>query len=280
MDILVFPSRVVLELTPLCNLSCFMCPRHYVKETDGYMPETLFKKLINEIANENSNAIVLPFWRGESCLHPKFTELLNYALAKKLRIHLSTNGHFMDEKFMDIFYRCEFVTFSIHTDLGYKNATKLLENKPTWSTVTTQISFVDSEKSTAKYLGSCTTDNERLNGFDSVRLYTEHTIGGEFGKSKELTLNKERHFCPKLTHTFVVSADGGFSRCNHIWEPEESGRLHESSIKELWKAERMQEIREKYPDEKCMPCDQWSGHTNGENWKIIDGKVVHYVHGV
>lgn len=273
-----FPSRIVLELTPLCNLSCFMCPRHYIKETDGYMDGDLFKKLIDEIAIENHEAIVLPFWRGESCLHPRFVELMEYAIGKNLKVHLSTNGHYMDGEFMNIFYHCEFVTFSIHTDLGYRNAKKLLDNKPEWSRVTIQISFVDMEKSSAKYLESCTAD-ENLNGFDSVRLYVEHTIGGEFGKSKDETKKTERHFCPKLTHTFVASFDGGFSRCNHIWEPEDSLNLREVTIKDIWNGVRISEIRAKYPDEKCEPCDQWSGHTNGENWKIINGEVMHSVHG-
>lgn len=275
-----FPSRIVLELTPLCNLSCFMCPRHYIKETDGYMDGALFKKLVDEISIENPKAIILPFWRGESCLHPDFTKLIGYALDKNLRIHLSTNGHYMDKEFMDIFYACEFVTFSIHTDLGYKNAKKLLENKPEWSKVTTQISFVDTEKSTAKYLESCTAD-KNLNGFDSVRLYVEHTIGGEFGKSKDEKTGEQRHFCPKLTHTLVVSADGGFGRCNHIWEPENIQNLSNATIKDVWNGARMNEIRAKYPDEKCTPCDQWSGHTNGENWKVAENwQVIHTVYGV
>jgi sulfatase maturation enzyme AslB (radical SAM superfamily) len=280
MNIQNFPSRIVLELTPLCNLSCFMCPRHYIKETDGYMDIVLFKKLIDEISIENPKAIVLPFWRGESCLHPDFVGLVGYALDKNIRIHLSTNGHYMNKEFMDIFYRSEFVTFSIHTDLGYKNAKKLLENKPEWSKVVTQISFVDTEKSTIKYLQSCTT-NEKLNGFNSVRLYVEHTIGGEFGKSRDEKAKEQRHFCPKLTHTLVVSSDGGFSRCNHIWEPENIPNLGNTTIKDIWNGARMNEIRAKYPDEKCGPCDQWGGHTNGENWKVADdGQVIHTVYGI
>lgn len=279
MSIEKFPSRIVLELTPLCNLSCHMCPRHYIKKTDGYMSEQLFKKLIDEIEIENRQAIVLPFWRGESCLHPNFLELLNYALGKNLRIHLSTNGHFMDQEFMDVFYRCEFVTFSVHNNRGYKNARKLIENKPSWSQLTTQVSFVDSEKTTQKYLAECSSAND-LKGFDSIRLYVEHTIDGEFGKSAA-SANDNRFFCPKLNHTFVVSADGGFARCNHIWEPEYAQNLGSATIKEVWDGVRMNEIRAKYPDEKCTPCDQWSGHTNGEAWqKINDGQIKHKIYGV
>lgn len=58
-----FPSRIVLELTPLCNLACFMCPRHYIGDKDGFMEEGLFKKLIDEVVVENPKATILPFWR-------------------------------------------------------------------------------------------------------------------------------------------------------------------------------------------------------------------------
>jgi len=273
-----FPERIVLELTPLCNLSCSMCPRHYIKETDGYMSEVLYRKLIDEICAEKPDAIVLPFWRGESCMHPQFTSLLNYTLEKKLEVHLSTNGHYMDDQFRDIFYRCEFITFSLHDNRGYKNALKFIEEKPNWSNCTAQVSFVDVEKTTKKFLAECI-ESPTLNGFDSIRLYHEHTIGGEFGNSGQ-NYNENRRFCPKLEHTFVVSADGKYSRCNHIWEPELTGNLEGLSIKEVWKGKRMNEIREKYPDEKCAPCDQWSGHTNGESWKKNNNQVIHTNHSV
>ena len=274
MNIETFPSRVVLELTPLCNLSCFMCPRHYIKESDGYMSPELFRKLVGEIQQENPQAIVLPFWRGESCLHPQFVELISHALERGLRIHLSTNGLFMEPAFREVFYRCEFLTFSIHNNQGYRNAVAFVENKPAWSKVTTQISFVDSEKTTKKYLADCSTD-PILKGFDSIRLYVEHTIDGEFGKNQAVPAEPvERFFCPKLTHTLVVSADGDFSRCNHIWEPEQALNLENATLKEVWQSARMNEIRSRYPDERCAPCDQWSGHTNGKAWRRLpDGKV-------
>lgn len=243
------------------------------------MPEQLFKKLVDEIAVENNQAIVLPFWRGESCLHPSFSFLILYALDKGLRIHISTNGHYMEGLFMDIFYHCEFVTFSVHTDTGYKNAMKFVANKPAWSNTTIQASFVHTEKSTRKYLAECTKDKE-LKGFDSIRLFIEHTIDGRFGES-ETKLTAERMFCPKLNNTLVVSAEGGYSRCNHIWEPILVPNLAQSSIYEIWHSPTMNKIRAQYPDERCMPCDQWTGCTNGESWqKSKDGQIVHSVHGI
>lgn len=65
-----FPSRIVLELTPDCNLSCPMCPRQHIKLEESYMTWEMYKKLLDEIQEENSQAVVLPFWRGKSCMHP------------------------------------------------------------------------------------------------------------------------------------------------------------------------------------------------------------------
>lgn len=279
MNIESFPSRIVLELTPLCNLSCAMCPRHYISETAGHMDGTLFRKLIDEIEAEHSEAVVLPFWRGESCMHPEFVPLLNYALDKGARVHLSTNGHFMASKFKDVFYRCEFVTFSLHSKRGYENALCLIEQKPTDCQTVFQVSFVDSEISVEKYLEECTSD-ACLKGFDSVRCYEEHTICGKSGKSVNEVV-AERTYCPKLIHTFVIAADGGFSRCNHIWKTEATLNLADITIQEAWKSLRMDEIRTQYPDEKCASCDQWSGHTNGQGWlKDVQGRVEHVFYSV
>ncbi len=270
-----FPSRIVLELTPLCNLSCFMCPRHYVKETDGFMEEALFKKLADEIVKENNKAIVLPFWRGESCLHPQFSSLVQYLIDNNLRVHLSTNGHYMSAENCKVFYECEFLTFSIHTHTGYKNAIYLMNNKPKQCKTTFQISFVDTEKTTQKYLKDCVEDTKLL-GFDSIRLYKEHSIGGEFGKTQD-TKDIKRLFCPKLVHTFVISSDGYFSRCNHIWETQKEMNLYNYSIKDVWNSACMRDIRHNYPDKHCLPCDQWSGHTCGEAWSRKDDKITHKV---
>lgn len=273
-----FPSRVVLELTPLCNLACRMCPRHYIKDTDGYMDASLFRKLADEVLQEKPDAILLPFWRGESCMHPQFVELVGYALDRGARIHLSTNGHYMGQDFMDVFYRCEFLTFSLHSKVGFQNAQKFIGAKPSWSKLTTQVSFIDSEKTTQRYFPDYVKDPD-LKGFHGIRLYVEHTIDGEFGKSRQATA-EARTFCPKLEHTLVVAADGSFSRCNHIWTPEVVSNLAATTIREIWHGERMKQIRDTYPDQNCSPCDQWSGHTNGEAWrKTQEGRVEHLVFG-
>ncbi|MBI5102968.1 MAG: radical SAM protein [Nitrospirae bacterium] len=267
-----YPCRIVLELTPLCNLACAMCPRHYVEKAHGFMPKELWIKLIDEIAGTAQDTVILPFWRGESLLHPDFIDLMELALKKSLRIHISTNGHLVTGKYADVLAKCEFVTFSIHTVFGLTRAREFLSLKINGKP-TVQISFVKGEKSTEDLLHTLI-NHPDLDGFDSIRLYEEHTKDGIFGKSA-CQSDSQRIFCQKLLDTLVISFDGSISRCNHIWETEKGMNVNSVTIKDAWSSSQLSTIRRAYPDQLCTPCDQWIGHTSGESWRMVDGKVKH-----
>ncbi len=273
--ILDYPRRIVIELTPQCNLSCSMCPRNFVQTNDGYMNKDMWRRLVGDIAKTKPDTIVLPFWRGESLLHPDFIELIQYALNKSLRIHISTNGNLATGEYADILARCEFVTFSIHTRLGYKNAKIFLSLKKKDKPIV-QVSFVKSEDSEA--ILQEVINSSDLNGFDSVRLYQEHTKDGIFGKSGS-SYKIPRIFCPKLIDTLAIAYDGSISRCNHIWETEQDINFHDMSIKDIWDSSCLRGIRENYPDVNCEPCDQWTGHTCGESWCLVGGDIEHKIYG-
>lgn len=264
-----FPTRIAIELTPICNLTCHMCPRHIIGKNSGYLEFKLWKKLIDEIEEFNSDAIVLPFWRGESLLHKEFVEFSEYALKKGIRLHISTNGHYVKGEKAKILSKYEFITFSLHTKEGFENALSFVKNYKTKQN-TIQASFVDCEAEMMPLLDELTLSNN-LQGFDTIRLYEEHTKDGKFGYSGK-DIFESRTFCPKLTNTLVIASDGSISRCNHIWNTE-NYNLNAKSIKEAWESEIIGNIRKNYPDNLCLPCDQWSGNTNGKTWKIEDNLI-------
>lgn len=269
-----FPERVVLELTSRCNLSCNMCPRHHATMNDGEMPRNLWERLVNEIADAKRDTIILPFWRGESLLHKQFVEFMEFALDRNIKIHISTNGQILQDEHAAVLLRSEFITFSIHTDVGYKNALKFLSMRKTnWPMV--QISAVRGEY-TENILRSIAKKPD-LEGFDSVRTYEEHTKEGVFGKSVP-SRDIPRQHCRKLKDTLVIAYDGAISRCNHIWITEDMS-INNQGIKEVWNSEKLKKICDSYPDNRCEPCDQWTGHTCGESWSMVDGEVVHKKYG-
>ena len=275
MPICSYPQRIVVELTPRCDLSCAMCPRHYISETNGTMREKLWRKIIDEVANVSPQAIVLPFWRGESLLHPDFIFLLEYALEKNIRIHIATNGIQVKEKTLGLLLKCEFVTFSIHTLKAYVHAQELLVLRKGGKPVI-QVSFVREEKRTENLLKQIVHSKD-LKGFDSARIYEPHSKNGVFGKAARSELTP-RTFCLKLKNTLVIAHDGSISRCNHIWLTEKSININDVSIKDAWESAYMRSIRNGYPDAQCQSCDQWIGHTTGEAYSMDEGKVVHKIY--
>lgn len=270
------PQRIVIELTPVCDLSCRMCPRHYVKIKNHYMPDELWLGLIDEITEKIPDVAILPFWRGESLMHPNFSKLINYALDRGIKIHISTNGNLLEDSNIETLLRCEFVSFSIHTELGHKKAHDFIRKRADKNKPAVQVSFVRGEKTTEKFLDRIL-DSSDLEGFDCVRLYKEHTKGGIFGKS-DYGVKKDFHkFCPKLLDTLVIASDGTISRCCFIWSTDNKINVNDLGIDMIWNSQSLQKIRDKYPDKVCQMCDQWTGRTCGESWQLNQGTIIHDV---
>lgn len=74
-----FPLRFQLEITSACDSKCIMCPRHSKAFTRGsrHLDPELFYKAIDEISQFENYQLQLCHI-GESLLHPKVFELLDY----------------------------------------------------------------------------------------------------------------------------------------------------------------------------------------------------------
>jgi len=249
-----FPRRVTIELTNDCNLSCDMCPRRYMTAPVGYMVEDMWLKLIDECVDRQ--AIVVPFWRGESLLHPKFNQFIDYALNRGARIQFATNGHFINENNVDLLTNFEFVSVSIHNRAALSKLEMLLKCRKVAKPII-QASFVESEKSAELF--------EKVTGLaDHVRIYKNHTLKGRFGKSEVQPRN--RRFCTKLSKDIVIAYNGSISRCCYVWKTEKTMNATSLSVAKIWNNPSFRQIRENYPDAVCRQCDQWGGETLGEHY--------------
>ena len=279
-----FPRRVTVELTNHCNLNCPMCPRQYlVKRPDykeGFMDRELYQKIIDEMA-EYPNIALVPFFRGESLLHPEFIEMLGYAKEKGIKpIQLATTATLLNGKITQSLLDLEidFISFSLDAfgKEGYEkirvgaNYEKVMENIENFlverqerglKRPEVQVSAVETEEAKGK-LSEFT--SFWLKKVERVRIYKEHSTDGRFGSLDSPDLKEERKPCLKPLSDMVIYWNGDVALCNHDWNRKEPfGNIRKEGIREVWNGKNYNEIRRKHfenraeEDPACKDCDHW-----------------------
>ena len=282
-----FPRRITLEISSKCNLSCRMCPRQYISGSGGFMGMALFKKVLREIEGRDVQAVV-PFFRGESLLHPGFVEMM--ALLRKrtpAEIQLATNALLLDEEMSKklIEVGLDFISFSI--DAVKKDTfEKIRSNGDFDLAVNNVLTFLDLKKETAQSKTrtqvSATESVHNKNEIpafidfwkkhvDRVRIYPEHSGEGRFGKLTQPCNQKKdtaRVPCQKPFTDMVIYYDGSVALCNHDWDESlhlPLGAIIDQSIEDIWHGDPYQQIREHHLDHDwgdirpCEFCDHWLG---------------------
>jgi radical SAM protein with 4Fe4S-binding SPASM domain len=281
-DPLEFPERLTLELTNACNLRCAMCPsRLRPEEPRGMMDHRLFERLIDEAAEHLPVALV-PFFRGESLLHPRLVPLLAYAKYRGIGpIQLVTNGTLLTDtlagQLLDM--GLDFISFSLDTvrpaeyalirrggdfDQVMANVLGFLESRERGGHHTeVQVSATRSAANRESI--------EEFTGFwrgkaDRVRIYYEHSADGHPGSldCPEVPADMPRRACRKPFRDLVVYWSGEVCACNHDWYRRPPlGDLTAHSIAEVWHGPAYAELRrqhlepERLFDPTCRHCDHW-----------------------
>ncbi len=280
-----FPSRVILELTNQCNLSCVMCPRKYSKTKSGFLSYELFKKVIDEISIYGGVGLV-PFFRGESLLHPDFIRMLKYITFKKITpVQLSTNSILLDDEMSDAILNSAitFISFSLDGsdettynkiriggdfNLAVRNITRFLKKKKLLNmrlpeVQVSMVNTVHNENAVSNFV------SQWIDKVDRVRIYEEHSSDGDFGHLRgSITKSiKVRMPCLKVMNEIAIYYDGEVALCNHDWNREDCmGNVKEESIEKIWKNKKYRELRKKHVygevgnDIVCSKCDHWKAY--------------------
>ena len=283
LDAGLFPQRVTLELTNICNLRCTFCPRRYMEKERGYLDTDLALSLLDEMAEHQCQAFV-PFFRGESLLHRNWAKILRHAIAVGAgEVQFTSNASLLTpeatEELLDM--GIHFISFSLDTmdadlynnsrkggnlDTSMKNVLHFLKRREeTGSSTKVQVSSVE----TAAH-------RPGMNDFidfwkehaDRVRIYAEHSADGNFGSLDE-TLPKFDHRlpCKKLFTDMVVYWNGEAALCNHDWarlvHGKRLGNVAGKGIADIWRGGPYEELRALHRAgtlEGCLPCegcDHW-----------------------
>jgi radical SAM protein with 4Fe4S-binding SPASM domain len=96
------PISYSIEPTNHCNLQCPECPSGLGTLTRplGLLKIDDFKKLIDEISDKGF--YIQLFFQGEPYINKNLPQMIKYAQEKKVYVSISTNGHFVNEKNVDL----------------------------------------------------------------------------------------------------------------------------------------------------------------------------------
>lgn len=256
------PKRVTLELTNRCNRSCLGCPRHEMTYPLGDITPQLFTHILQQLP---ASTVIVPFFRGESIMHPSFPMLMNM-LKDYREVQLATNADYLTPTNQQtILDTCTFISVSLHNYLLPKE-TELPSffYKALGTNVTTQVSILDTFLSSKKKRFT----EEWLRHVDRVRIYKTHSDDG-FGSMKDEKTPTEA--CVKPFEEMVVYWDGKVGLCNHDWNNGTSlGDLNRESVRDVWKGKAYRKVRKLHREGRrgevasCRDCSFQSGQIYGE----------------
>jgi len=282
-----FPNRLTLELTNGCNLACVMCPsrlgsgRQGKGYSKGMMGQALFERVVDE-ASAHLPVALVPFFRGESLLHPKLVPLLAYAKRRGLGpIQLVSNGMLMSarlaQELLDL--GLDFVSFSLDTVRPAEyarirrggNFARVMANvegfirRRNAGGYATEVQV--SATRTAANAGSIEEFVAHWRGrVERVRIYYEHSADGHPGSldCPEVPKDMPRQPCHKPFCDLVAYWDGRVAACNHDWQREPAlGDLNRQSVAGVWHGAAYEALRqehlapERLRDATCRHCDHW-----------------------
>lgn len=232
----------------------------------GFMSWQLYTKILDQLP---SNIVIVPFFRGESLLHPQFVDAME-KLKKFKEVQLATNGDMLHHipTTTAILNVCTFVSVSLHKfklKPTYDDISEFLHSAKN-EDVTTQVSILETlipQEKKQEFIEAW------LQIVNQVRIYEEHSHIGYGDILRKIKDNDNP--CLKPFNDMVVYWDGKIALCNHDWQNSQPlGDLNTQTINEVWSSEAYQTIRNKHKEGKrrqvqsCRNCDFWSKQTFGE----------------
>ncbi|MBH71518.1 MAG: radical SAM protein [Pelagibacteraceae bacterium] len=273
-----FPVYLLVEPTSVCNLRCVMCfqiDKSFTKKPYmGFMDFNLFKKIIDEAANNGTSAITLAS-RGEPLLHPKISEMIKYVSKKEsfIDIKLNTNATRLNEKLCHEILKSNInmvvVSIDSHVKKQYEEIRKggkfdeVLKNIKLL--VDTRKKFYKNSKLEIRVSGVKFKEDQNENNFrkfwskivDNV-AYVQYQ--NRWNTYKNKPNKKINHPCVYLWERLYVWFDGVCNPCDADYKSFLSpGNLNNKSIKEVWNSDQLNKLRNLHISKKrhkYNPCDR------------------------
>jgi radical SAM protein with 4Fe4S-binding SPASM domain len=275
------PIRLWVELSSHCNYRCIMCPNKDLPPKEkGHMDFDLYTKIIDEARGFVFDINLAH--RGESLLHPRLVEAVQYAKRAGLYTRLHTNGSLLTEDLARqiVSSGLDRLSFSFdgYTEDTYEqirlggdfekttaNIVRLLEIKKEQGSRTpeTAIEVINFETLAAPELAEAKQrfrDRFRDLPLDSFTMKELHNWAGEIEQGDR---GAKYSACPFPWNALIIFWDGAVYPCTQdFFGHYPVGDVTSSSLKEIWNSPALMDLRSKLAKqdisdiETCSRCDR------------------------
>lgn len=252
-----YPILVDIELASVCNLKCPMCytiTDEFKEKVNAKLIDfELFTKIIDEIGDKVP-ALRLSL-RGESTLHPKFVECIQYAKDKGIKeVSTLTNGSKLTIDFFEKIVKAgmDWITISVDgLDEEYEKIRKPLKFNDTLQKIKDMKRYKaehNLHKPVIKIQGIWPSIKKDPSAYYNVLqphvdLIAFNPLIDYLQKDTDIVYI-ENFSCPQLYQRLVVGADGLVMMCSN---DEEGGHIigdaNKQSIHEIWHGEALNNVR-------------------------------------
>lgn len=94
-------SRIYVEPTNMCNLSCSTCIRHSWQGPKGFMEADTFRRILDVLSASSPKPDIFFGGFGEPLFHPRILDMVRQAKERGASAELITNGILLDEAMLE-----------------------------------------------------------------------------------------------------------------------------------------------------------------------------------
>lgn len=292
------PTRVWIEPTAACNFSCGHCPHGTGADIPkGLMKMELFTRIIDELAGSLNDVNL--FHRGESLIHPRLADMVEYCSARGLHTRLHTNaGLLTEERAMALIEAgLSYISFSVDGysrdvynknriggdfDETVANIRRLLElkkEKGRGPFTIVQVMEIGEDEPGKEERREDFVKNFAGLGLDRFVVRTPHNWAGDFEQFGHGLNGRSARFtpCTFLWYSMTIMFDGLVAACpQDFFRKIEVGSVADKSVAEVWNNEVLRGLRRRMGQRNVAglsPCDQCDMLTR----KTFMGAPVNYL---
>lgn len=278
-----YPKVVIIETVNRCNLNCIMCPQDKLQRPTGSMPEYLYHKIIDDIAQHapEETQVWLAIMGEVLLLKQKAIDYIKYAVDSGIKeVNLNTNLVLADEEIcrglvdsrlskiivgMDAATAPTYEKVRVGGDFDrlLQNIDMLLKFKEERGQDTPEIilQFIIQKE-----------NEHEVDAFKSmfrdkkVRMKIRPKLGwgGDGVEALELAIagNQRDYPCPWLNRTMSIHVTGQVAQCDAAWNGKYYyGDIHFQTIAEIWNG-KLHELRQRHWANDfdflpCRDCNDW-----------------------